>query len=40
VYTLPFPGNGQQSRFIRGLVEVLKRHIKGEIPIDLRVDIR
>jgi len=31
VYTLPFPGNGHQSRFIRGLVEILKRYIKDKI---------
>jgi hypothetical protein len=31
VYSLPFPGNGHQRRFIRGLVEILNRYIKDKI---------
>ena len=29
VYTLPFPGNGHQNRYIEGLISILKKHYFG-----------
>jgi len=31
LHVLPFPGNGHQKKFIEGLTEILRKHLKGRI---------